>query len=106
MAGGVLPCELAALVVVVLPRLATPAFFGLLPQPLRARAPLAINTMIREARRRASGTGGLGGLSMTLVITKALLQERDSGQSASRCVAVPQNDSHVPGDPQPELRLR
>ena len=81
MAGGELPCELAALVVVVVPRLATAALFGLLPQAATSRAPIAINTPIMGARRRPSGpagTGGLGGLFISVVITSARLQERNS----------------------------
>jgi hypothetical protein len=70
-AGGEPPCELAALVVVVVPRWATAALFGLLPQAATSRAALAIKTPIKGARRRSSGTGGLGDLFMSVVISEA-----------------------------------
>lgn len=76
MAGGV-PCELAALVVVVLPRCVTAALLGLLPQAVASRPQLAINRRIRGALRRASGTGELSGLFMGFVVAKALLQQRN-----------------------------
>jgi hypothetical protein len=101
-AGGVLPCELAALVVVVLPRLATPALSGLLPQAATSRAPIAIATPNAVARRRPSGTagtGGLDGLFTSLVITKARLQERNS-----RAAALPGPSQAIAGAPRSQAR--
>jgi hypothetical protein len=68
-AGGETPGEPAALVVVVIPRWATEALFGLLPQAATSRAPLASTTLIKEARR-PSRTDGLECSFMSLVITR------------------------------------
>jgi hypothetical protein len=63
-AGGETLLDPDALVVVVFPRWATEALFGLLPQAATSRAPLAIKTLMRPARR-LSGARGLGNLFMT-----------------------------------------
>ncbi len=104
--GGDPPCEFEPLVVVVLPRWATAVLFGLLPQAATSRAPIAINTPIAGARRRPSetgGTGGLGGLFISLVITRARLQERNSSPDSPddpvrpRRPSVGPRRSSVPG---------